>query len=122
MKEKEIPYQFTEKEEILYWLKNYMTGCVTPECYEDWYSKAEVDNYFNEQVGGCDNITYLPSDSWKFVETKRAYQGEVDMDVWGQELEEEALNSLKGCMKDGNLYIVSFENENGKTLDIMMWE
>lgn len=107
------------KENVIDMLETMM-GCQTAAYIandngNESYSVVNVDDLIDE-----DGVN-IQSENWNMTSCEEATQKNVDMEIWAQEFDDNNKMALVNTMEAGELYVASFENENGCLIKLLVW-
>lgn len=106
-------------EEVIGMLESMM-GCMTPvysadtQGYNASYNAVVVDDMLERE--------FAPGNDWNLTGYRQADASEIDIEVWAQELPQNAVKAMAQTMADGDLYIASFRSDSLGYMEVMIWE
>lgn len=109
------------KEEVIKMI-NRMFGCTTPAYTTDnnnnnsSYTAYPIDALIDEDSDEC-----LARDEWQMIDFEKA-PADLDIDMWAQEFSENQIQGFRDNLKNGNLYIASFWNDELGQIKLILWD
>lgn len=79
-----------------------------------WYNRIYVDDLLDR--------TELGDESWALAGFSKLAEGDIDVDEFCQEFDDEEIECVKEGIKNGEYSLATFTNEERGTYQVLVWE